>query len=459
MPDAKPPVVNYGVQIATLLEGLQGIRSNSSDDRYRKIVDWLRDLPPAVRSANLYEAVGKSFSVTAEQVSKEIDAKTALVDFEDLVPRRGWLKTYVDYTRLSEPPTVFHFFVGATILGASLRRNLHYSKGTGNIYPNLCVVLVGPSGGVKKTTACEFGVGLYRSLGGIVLADKITPEALVDAFQDQLETTGLIYAGELKQFLGSQKYMEGMIPLLTRLFDCPDVWSSRTIARKELTLRSVGLSMLAASTMDWLRALPADTFGGGFMSRLLLVVQETTTRVFPRPPQPPEHLRVALMNRLVELSHVRGKFNMTPNAQDWFDAWYRRRDDKVIDDKQFAGYYNRKPDHLIRMAMILSIAEDDGHVIEIAHLEHSLKILNWTEQWLPAAFEQLNINALGEEHLRLLRQIRAAGGKIDYSTWLRKNSARMNGFQFKQHIQTMQEAKLLDFDGKLYYLTPEGWNR
>jgi hypothetical protein len=459
-PGGKPAPKPLSQQITLLLQGLEGVRSNKADPRYTKVVDWLRDFPVHARPDGVFEAVGRAFGVSADTVKRDVDPKANQTDFESLVPKKGWLRDYIEYTRFTEPPTVFHFFVGCTVLGSAMRRNIHYVKGTGNLFPNLCVILVAPSGKCKKTTACELGVKLLRDIGHTILADKVTPEALVDAFQERTEATGLLYAGELKQFLGSQKYMEGMIPLLTRLFDSPDQWSSRTIARQELTLTNVGLTMLGASTMDWLRMLPPDSFGGGFMSRLLLVVQEDTPRCFPFPPPLSDTLRVRLLNRMIELSRIRGQVLLTPNAQDWYAHWYKTREGIGHDDKQFSGYFERKPDHLIRLGMILSAAEGgDVFVLEQRHLEHSLRILDWTESWLPGAFESLGATPLGEETARMISQLKKAGGTLKHSDWLRKNSSRMSATQFKQHVQTMREAKLIDMEGASYYLTAEGWKR
>jgi hypothetical protein len=461
MTDAKKPAVSLSKQINALMEGLARVRSNRTDPRYAEVVRWVQDFPEHARPDGVFETIARAFSVTIEEAKKSVSPSKQQnrPSFENLIPHAGWLADYVHYTRTTEPPSVFHFFVGAVTLGAVLRRNIHFAKGYANLYPNLCVVLVAPSGKCRKTTACELGIKLYRDMGGTVLADKITPEALVDAFGDKEEATGLIFAGELKQFLGSQKYMEGMIPLLTRLFDCPDLWSSRTIARDEIILRNVGISMLGASTMDWLRMLPGDTFGGGFMSRLLLVVQEDTPRSFPIPPPMDERLRTRLMTRLMELQGVHAKMHMTPNAEEWYREWYNKRDDRGTDEKLFAGYYERKPDHLLRLSMILSVAEDSSFILELRHMKHSLEILNWTESWLPAAFEQLSSTNIGEDVMRMIGQLKKANGTLKHSDWLRKNSNKMHAAQFKGLIATLREAKLVDFDGISYYLTPDGWKR
>lgn len=454
------PKLPLGKQITLLLQGLEKIDATREDVRYATVTEYIKELPIHARPDALYLAVARAFATTPDTVRKDVDPKIKNTsDFEPLVPRSGWLRDYVEYTRTTEPPTVFHFFVGCVVLGATLKRNVHFDKGYKSLYPGLCTILVAPSGKCRKTSACELGVSLYREAGGIVLADKITPEALVNAYGERTEATGLIYAGELKQFLGSQKYMEGMIPLLTRLFDCPDIWTSATIGKGEIVLQNVAFSMLGASTMDWLRMLPGDAFGGGFMSRFLLVVQEDTPRSFPLPPPMPDHLRVRLVNRLVELTHIRRRMTLTSNAERWFRDWYNDRGARGTEEKQFSGYFERKPDSLLRLAMLLSVSEDDACVLELKHLTQALGILTWTEMWLPAAFEQMSSNAIGEDVLRMLGQLKKAGGTLKYSDWLRRNSMRLRAAQFKDHVNSLRDAKLVDYDAGpgVYYLTPEGW--
>lgn len=454
-------LVPIGRQISVLLRLLNATTGSKTDPMFKEIRTYVDKIPEVERPPELYAALKRSFGLSDSDLRELFQRPIKRADdFESLVPTGGWLNDYIQYTRLTEPPTVFHFFVGLATLGSALGRNVSFNLGFGHVFPNMCVILVAPSGKCRKTSCCELGVKLYRAVGGNVLADKITPEALVNVFQDAPSATGLIYAGELAQFLGKQKYMEGMIPLLTRLFDCPDVWSTATIARKELTLKNVAFSMLGASTMDWLRTgIPTDSFGGGFMSRFLFVVQEDTPRSFPIPPTMREDLKVKLVKRLIDLTHLRGNFQITPAARSWYETWYNSQSLRSTEGKQFAGYFERKPAHLFRLSMLLTLAVDDSLVLEKKTLQHALAILDWAESWLPAAFEQLTQTSVGEDHTRLIGQLKRHGGELGHSDWLRRNSSRLNARQFKDLVSTLREAKLVDFDHgkKVYYLTSEGW--
>lgn len=454
-------------QIELLTRHIKTLSPNDLTDELKgKLVSWVRAIPPEGRPEELVLLLQTKLKISRPELNDLLKV-VVTQDFDILVPKTGWLHDYIGFTQNLEPPTVFHFFAGMAAIGACLTRNVYFDMGAYQIFPNLCTVIVAPSGRCKKTSACNVAMGLYRAVGGHILADKLTPEALITAFQDRSSATGLIYAPELAVFLGKQKYNEGMVPLLTALFDCPKEWSSSTIMRGESHLRNVALSFLVCSTMDWIQgAIPRDAFGGGFMSRLLFVVQNDTPRSFPHPPPLDKVMEHKLKSRLFEYTRIRGKFEITKDADEWYVDWYNHRRDTIAAEKQFAGYAERKPDHMHRLAMILTIAEmatDQGVelVLTLEKMKQALAILDWVEGYLPAAFSEMSQTLIGEDSLRLLKQLKQKGGLVGHSEWLRMNTHRMNKDQFKAAVGTLREAKLADYDGvkKQYYLTPEGWSK
>jgi hypothetical protein len=452
----------HGQRIAQLMTLLQELPAEkASEELFVEICQWVLALPTTKRPATLSSAIAQAFGRTIESVDlvlRQVDRRT---EFDALVPASGWLHDYIEWTRQTEPPTAFHFFVGAATLGATLGRNVSFDKGAYEVFPNLCVMIVAPSGRCRKTSACNLGIRLYGKTGGTLLADKTTPEAFVDALKTQEKATALIYAPELAVFLGKQKYNEGMVPLLTSLFDCPKEWTSKTIGRGETTLTNVALSALLCSTIDWIQTgIPKDAFGGGFMSRFLFVVQESTARSFPLPPPLNDEQRKMLISTLLRVKAKKGVFHFSPAANAWYLHWYRTRP-SLRGDKQYAGYFERKPDHIIRLAMIMrtSIDRDSLELTDI-DLMHAEKILHWLEEWLPSTFDEMTETATGADQARILRQLREAGGSVEHTALLRKNSTKMNSEQFRRCVGTLREAKLVEWDapGKRYVLTPEGWS-
>jgi hypothetical protein len=194
------------------------------------------------------------------------------------------------------------------------------------------------------------------------------------------------------------------------------------------------------------------------MSRLLFVVQEDTSRSFPIPPPPNEDIRRKLFRGLIDLSKKRGEVTLSPECLKWYTDWYNGRKESSA-ERQFAGYSERKPDHVIRLGLILAASTGDPASLSPKHLQSALRILDWLETLLPGTFEQMGQSMIGEDHGRMLKQIKSRGGTIEHSTWLRLNSNRMDARIFRERIDTMRQAKLIDFDqtARSYILTPEGW--
>jgi hypothetical protein len=436
-------------------------KSGATPEKYEEVLKWVRDVPPATRPPELTRAIARAFGKEEADVAAAVSGVKRGAKFEDLCPAKGWLASYMDFTRHTEPPGAFHFFVGAAVLGATLGRNVYVSKGAYNVYPNMCVVLVAPSGKCRKTSAANLGTDLIRTIGGRIIADKTTPEALVEAFKGSANATGLLYAPELAVFLGKQKYLEGMVPMLTSLFDAPREWSSATIMRGDAKLENVALSFIGCSTIDWIQtAIPKDAFGGGFMSRLLFVVLEDTDRCYAFPPPLSLDLKKDLLNRLLAYQHTRGEMQVTGPARAWYEEWYRKRGNSGDEQKQYAGYVERKPDHLLRIAMILRLSADpQAREVQESDLRAALRILDWIEAQLPDTFDQLDTTEAGAHVGRIVGQLKRRGGGCEYSALLRLNARRLSAAQFRQVLETMQSAKLIEYDqhNKLYYLTLEGW--
>lgn len=423
---------------------------------------YTEGIPERFFPSDFAARVATRFNVDTSAVEQLMKGggRAKATDFDTLVPRSGWLHDYVAYTRLTEPPTVFHFFAGMVVIGSTIARRVCFPRGNGNIYPNINAVLVAPAGKCKKTTACNLAVNLFRRIGGNVLADKVTPEALIESFKQQPTATGLIYAPEWAVFLGKQQYLEGLVPMLTALFDCPDIWSSATLLRGQTQLQNVAISHLAATTIDWMQSsITKDAFAGGFMSRLLFVVQKDSPRSFPLPPPLDQAVQKKLVDGLLALQRVTGTASFSPQAEKWYIKWYNDRQQQQV-EKQFAGYYERKPDRLIQMAMVLNAAEHPGDlIIGTEVLVQAERILGYLEYYLPAAFEELAQSQVGDDQLRLLKQLRnSPKGELGYSEWLRKNTSKMNSDTFRKAIDTLVAAGLVAKDAKKsrYYILPAG---
>lgn len=333
------------------------------------------------------------------------------------------------------------------MLGATLGRNVWFDKTFYKVYPNIALVLIAPTGKCRKSSATNIALSLGRAVDLNVLSERVTPEALIGSLGERSDACGLVYAPELAVFLGRQKYLDGMVPLLTTLFDAPDVWKSTTIIRGEASLTNVALSLLGASTLEWfVDALPREAFSGGFMSRLLFVIQEDTDRTFAIPIRPEGSQWEGLREDLLKIKEIRGEVTLSKMAKAWYEQWYIKHHHTKVVDSKFAGYHERKPDHLLRMAMLLRISSSGLLEMQEEDLVESLGILDWLEEKLPSVFEGAASTQYGQVNQKIIQHLQQAGGALPHSILLRKMQHMINARTFYDAISTLVESETIRVD-------------
>lgn len=455
-------------QLETLKLLLQRNRTNRHNPAFQETIEWVRNFPQSLKMferENIRNLVCESFDITQEELDEEIVLRNARdtgngpeqrngtnilarrleQELDSLLPRSGFLRRYVDYTAHSEAPLLYHVFCALCAVGAVINRRVWFDMGYYRLYPTLGVIILGPSG-IKKTSAANIATDLLNTCGVVkIYSEKLTPEALIESMQGG-NATGLIYAPELTVFLNRQKYNEGLVQIITRFMDCPDLWKSETIGRGERVLRNVGISSLMCSTLDWfVKSTPEDSFGGGFIARNMLIVQEASARCEPIPVPGDVANRDHLVNDLSAFHELEGQATLSTHALQRYEDWYGNEHQDQIkhpDHEMLATYYNRKPDHIKRIAIILHIIEHRD--IEVCYncFDTALRIVNWTEQFLPTMLEQMFKTGVGESQEQILRLIRNAV-KMTHSDLVRKMQYKMNASELRNCVQSLKEAHLV----------------
>ncbi len=448
-------------ELKRLGDWLDKNKGTAPQEKLADIIGWIRkhsvDKAETTERDEIYEKVRLAFSINerdlARALRKQTKVQPIIDDFAEMVPKTGWLSDYIEYTKGSEPPTVFHFFTALTMLGACLKRQLKIPRGVLDpIWPNMVVFLVGPSGKVKKTTAGNIGFyNLAMRTGRLkIISEKITPEGLVDQLADGDKADGLLYMGEIASSLTKAKYMDTMIPLLTRLWDCPSVYSSGAATKATRTLYDVALSCLGCTTEIWLiKSVPTEAMSGGFTARIIQVYQGGTSRRFPNPPPVDTVLEESLIERLGDTEFIQGDVSLTEQADKVYIDRYYELSDTVPEDEQLAPFHARVPQHTLRIAMLLRVAENnmrdrtdkDPIRIELSHFEQADTIMRWVLKYLPKVYTPLGTTATGEETRRILQLLDAAGGRITRPRLVRLMQSRMTAKQLDERLNSLIEAE------------------
>jgi hypothetical protein len=365
-------------------------------------------------------------------------------ELQTLLPKRGFFADYCRFTLNSEAPLVYHIFCALAGVAATVNRRVHFNLGTQSIYPPLGVLILGPSG-IKKTSAADIIVDILNEMQLTpVYAEKLTPEALIDSMKGG-NATGLVYSPEMTVLISRQRYMESIIPLLTRFMDSPNLWKSETIMRGKGVLHDVAITCLMCSTLDWfIKNTPETLFGGGFIARNIMVLQEYSTRVIALPKPQDAKLREKLILELASLHEFQGEMSFDKEARDAHIELYEHdKVNRIAEHEILETYYQRKHSHLIRVSMCLHLAECKDLTICYRCWKRALDILNWTERFLPTLAARMFKNTWGEDQDLLIKKIHAAGGSIRHTDLIRRLQYRMSASQVRSLVGSLKEAGLI----------------
>jgi hypothetical protein len=428
----------YREEIKTLV----CIAFNINEDELRQAILTAADPIP------IEAPIGEVARIVERLITPSLDltaiARRQEEELWKLIPREGFLHDYANYTRNSEAPLAYHVFCAIAGIAATVNRRVFFDMGNFRLFLPFGILILGPSG-IKKTSAADIIIGIINEMQLTpVYAEKLTPEALIDAMKGG-NATGLVYAPEMTVLISRQRYMESIIPLLTRFMDSPDLWKSGTIMRGKAVLTDVAITCIMCSTMDWfVKNTPESIFGGGFIARNVMILQEASARMKALPEPSDGRLREKLKIELACMHENQGEMILSDATRTTHIDWYEEdKKTRLVEHEILETYYQRKPQHLLRIAMCLHLSSCKDMIVCLACWERALKLLTWTEKFLPALAGKMFKTAWGEDQEIIIRKIRGAGGKIDHSDLIRKMQYKMAAAGTRNILSSLKEAGVI----------------
>jgi len=329
------------------------------------------------------------------------DGTTARAPAVVVAPTRrrltNWMDAYLHYTNRAESADIYKYWVGLGTIAGAAQRKIFMETEYFFVHTNMYVVLVGPAGS-KKSTAIRIGKRLLKGVPGIEFTTSAASvSALIKLFtsipgKDHQSLTG--YISELASILSISK--EEMLDFLVDIYDGEPDWDKQTIAHDKEKIPFPWLNLMCGTTPAWLgQNFPKAAIEGGFVARTMFVYDDKLVLKSPFPKKLDEYkkLQRELVHDLAHISSLRFEFHFTPESQAWYEKWYldvARFPSQP--DSRTATYYIRKPYHLLKVAMALSLAESDSQYLETRFLERGLQVLAQAESRMKAAFGSVGAN-------------------------------------------------------------------
>lgn len=314
------------------------------------------------------------------------------------------LAEYLEYTSGQESPECFHTWVCLVMLASILDRQVFLNRGTFTVYPNLYTFLIAGTAKCHKSTAINIGKRLIDDMKKDprskevprTFAQKITNERLIQFLGEGAElaesstkirfkASGLITASELSTFMGANAMNSGLLASLVDLYDCEEEWDYETKGAGKDKLYNVYINMLGASTEKWLRAaIPVEAVGGGIMSRTIFVYADKPKRLIPFPedeiPDNFEDIKDRLINDLIHIQSLKGEFQFTPDAKDYYEEWYIENAEESMKNTAHADFFSRWDNFLVKLGMLVSVSRKDELVIDRTDLKMADSMLQGVKE-------------------------------------------------------------------------------
>lgn len=351
---------------------------------------------------------------------------------------QDWLSKYLEYTENSESPISYHTWCGLSVIAGALQRRVYLRWGLGRtIYPNLYVVLVGPSGRTRKGVAIGIAKDFLKKISGVTVTPESSSgrQAMIMAmkraivnFQDpsdgkiKFHCSVTAFSEELSVFLG-----QGDIAYLSNLtdwYDSKDDWEYETVGRGKDSLQGLCLNLMGGTAPDWIQSMiPQEALGGGFTSRIIFIVEERKRKIIPKYIPTEEELatQAILQDDLERIAQLAGEITFDEAAEKLYIDWYIEQDTKLsaglspVADTRFAGYNERRATHLQKLMILCSASRSDELKIRAEDFHRALKLLHDAEVNMPKTFGGLGKSRMSDESdviINYIKQVKITTRKL-----------------------------------------------
>ena len=371
-----------------------------------------------------------------------------------------WLDGFMELTEESEPPVLFRKWAGISAIASALQRKVRFELGLSlTFYPNLYIVLVGPSA-TGKGTAMKFASDIIEQVPTIRLSAQATSlQALIRRMKEtnltdidlvtgeqQYHSSLTIFSTEFTVFLGYHN--RELIAALCEWYDCHQRWSYETIARKKEEVIGVWVNLFAGTTPDAIQsALPVESIGAGLTSRIIFVVEEKKAKTVINPPKTEKeiNLQQMLIGDLESISMISGKMNHTDDFMEFYKEWCVNADENPpFYDKKFDGYCGRRRKHLLTLSMVCCASRTDDMIMSFEDIERASTLLAEVEVKMGRVFKGMgrsDISSLINDAIVYLSNSHVPD--IPYWQFAKHFEGDMDKFTMDRVLETLEAMKLV----------------
>ena len=135
--------------------------------------------------------------------------------------------------------------------------------------------------------------------------------------------------------------------------------------------------------------------------------------------------------------YASGEVRMSEGGKEWYKEWYKGLREMKTGSPRLILYYNRKPIHLLRLAMLMRLPMK---VLNVRDLEAAAKLLDWVELPLADVYKVIGMSKAGEMTRAVLDSLKSMGGRVAYKELAREMKGLLNRRDLRMAVDTLKEA-------------------
>lgn len=305
----------------------------------------------------------------------------------------SFIDSVLRYTIDRESPRKYYYWSALASISAIVKSNVWCNVAGNNIMPNIFVLLVGRSG-LRKGPPVNLATNLVNTVnntrvfkGRVSIQGMITNLSMAQTHKEggppRVDASGFLVASEFASFIIQDP---AAMTILTDLYDghYNKEWSYMLKGAPPEKLKQPCLTMIGASNEIHLKdAVPSNAIGGGFVARTAIIYADKKSTVNPGIRNQITTIpQSVLTDDLAEIAKCRGAFTWIDEAADIYEKWYYRHQEKEKLEEDTTGTLERLHDHIIKVAMLVSLSRARDLVITVSDIKEAIVAC---EDFVPAS--------------------------------------------------------------------------
>lgn len=370
---------------------------------------------------------------------------------------------YFSLVQSPEVPNLVHRWSFVVLLSSVFERNVWLPFGNSRIFPNQFALIIG-NPGARKSTGIKLARKIFDAAGFPSFASdktskekflldlseegkKINALAQFDSLLEEKPCVARLVADEFLDLVGPGNV--DFLTLLGNLWDYDDKdkpYLHSKASGKNASVYQPTVSLLGGATHETLaKAVPAESIGTGFASRMLLIYVRSTGFKEAWPEASDFSRTLGMQRRLAELGKLKGPMTVSPEAKlagaDIYKGW------KEIEDSRFSYYGSRRYTHLLKNAMICALSRGSLEISK-GDVVYANSYLTYAESLMPRAMGELGTQRGSAANQAVYDLILDSNFGIEASDIYKRVSTRLD------QGTTAELSKILttlENSGKIYY--------